>query len=151
MWLQTSYWSSVNGNRPLNANNCELCNKDISIIGYNRNSGAIRLSANSAVGTNIELNTFITWNQVSRLANLKPNLLLHIGGENSAEVRSRFLHWYYLSRRSSTTHQPAASKLCPICRRLAWQNDITKQFGCQHLMAISSPLSCVLKIEVTGN
>lgn len=48
-------------------------------------------SVSSGIDTNIELNKFITWNLVSRLASLKLNLL-HIGGESFGEVQSRFLH-----------------------------------------------------------
>jgi hypothetical protein len=47
-------------------------------------------SVSSGIRTNIELNTFITWNLASPLANLKPSLL-PIDGVNFGAVRSRFL------------------------------------------------------------
>jgi hypothetical protein len=64
------------------------------LLGTIETVGLHTLSKKLAVSTNIELNTFITWNQVPSLASLKPNLLHHnhIGGENSVEVQSRFLH-----------------------------------------------------------
>ena len=46
-----------------------------------------KLSGSSAIDTNIELNTFITWNLVSPLASLKPNPL-KISGVSSGAVRS---------------------------------------------------------------
>jgi hypothetical protein len=76
----------------MNANNCELCNNSLAIVGYNGVSGAvIRFPANPGIRTNIELNTYHSWNQVPRLASLKKSLL-HIGGASSGGVRSQFLH-----------------------------------------------------------
>ncbi len=49
-----------------------------------------RLSSNSAIDTNIELNTFITWNLVSPLASLKLNPL-DTSGVSSGAVRSQSL------------------------------------------------------------
>ena len=45
---------------------------------------------NSPIDTNIELNTFITWNLVSPLASLKPNPR-EISGVSSGAVRSQSL------------------------------------------------------------
>jgi hypothetical protein len=50
----------------------------------------LRSPESSEIRTNIELNTFITWNLVSPLASLKPNPL-DISGASSGAVRSRFL------------------------------------------------------------
>jgi hypothetical protein len=103
------------------AKNCELCNKPSQIVGYNMSSGNVELFFRFRSIANIELNKFIVWNQVSRLASLKPNPPLN-DGEHSGGQRSRFLHWSYLSWRSSTTHLPAASKPCRFYHKMGLSN-----------------------------
>ncbi len=93
-------------------------------------------SVSSGIDTNIELNKFITWNLVSRLASLKLNLL-HIGGESFGEVQSRFLHWSYLSQRSFTTRQLVKSKLYQLCHRQSYPNEIKADSDSKYLRSNS--------------